>query len=105
MDIEGAFSHATFKSMDEAIATFNIDHVCHRWVKNMLMNRIAITESPRYASKQKCRAGLPTRRSPVAAPVDLVVHELLFKLQTEFSANSITQGYADDIANLATGYT
>ena len=44
LDIEGAFSHATFKSIDEAMETFNISMVCHRWVKNLLMNRMTITE-------------------------------------------------------------
>ena len=45
LDIEGAFSHATFKSMDKAMEAFNISKVCHRWVKNMLMNRMAIAET------------------------------------------------------------
>jgi len=103
LDIEAAISHATFHSMDKAMEAFDVSRVCHLWVKNMLTSRVAIAELQETKVSRVVERGCP--QGGVVSPLlwNLVVHELLVILTTEFP-ELYTQGYADDISNLAVGY-
>jgi len=39
LDIEGAFSHASFASMHNAVVSLNVSDICRRWIDVMLRSR------------------------------------------------------------------
>lgn len=100
LDIEGAFSNTSFESMINALVAKEVNPIICNWVNSMLSGRIIKTSLLRADMAKSVTAGCP--QGGVLSPLlwNLVVDELLMKLNGE---GYYTQGYADDIVVLIRG--
>ena len=100
VDIKGAFSDATIRSIENGLSRHGVDPICARFISHMLRNRVVFTSS--HDLSKKAERGCP--QGGVLSPLlwNLVVDELLGRLR-----NSLPQvyssGYADDLSTVSSG--
>jgi ribonuclease HI len=102
LDIKGAFSDATFESLITGLGKFGVNKECVRFIHHMLTSRTA--EALHY-EEVYCRVverGCP--QGGVLSPLlwNLVVAGLLQRL-SEHLPQTYSQGFADDVASVASG--
>ena len=70
LDIEGAFSHATFKSMDEAMGSFHNQHGLPPMGEKHADEQDGYHRNTKHTSESSGRTGMPTGRSTFSNSVE-----------------------------------
>jgi hypothetical protein len=102
LDIEGAFSQATFKSLVQAMGNFGVDSGIIRWIKFMLETRSAQASAMGITRHRAVERGCP--QGGVLSPLlwNLLVDGVLALLRGNYP-QVYSQGFADDIGLLQSG--
>lgn len=102
IDIEGAFSHATFAALLEGLRRVGVDAGLIRWIGFMLKSRTVAAEYQEVKCTKVVERGYP--QGGVLSPLlwDLVIDELLLLLK-EKAPNIFAPGFADDLLLLQRG--
>jgi len=102
LDIEGAFSHATFRSMITALKQKGVSEVCVRFIGDMLETRSVISTIQGITRSRVVERGCPQGGviSPIfwIALVDEVLQRLIKKLPRLAAPT-----FADDAATVPAG--
>ena len=101
LDIEGAFSHATFKSIVTALEREGVSAGIIRWIYHMLSDRVVSASSGSTTERRVVERGCP--QGGVLSPLlwNLVIMELQLELKNLSALYN--QAYADDVALLNVG--
>jgi hypothetical protein len=101
LDIEGAFSNATFESMIKSLRNYNVNEDVVKWISFMLRNRTALAEIHGYTKKKTVQRGCP--QGGILSPLlwNMLVDTLLQQFSKYDPAH--VQAYADDISVLVSG--
>ena len=102
LDVEGAFSRATFNSIMNGLIRNGVDNMTTKWVHSMLIGR-SVTASIQEVSRDRgVERGCP--QGGVLSPLlwNLVVDEILNELKIKLP-QVYSQGFADDLSLYATG--
>src|SRR5271154_3583522 len=101
LDIEGAFSHANFKAIKEALRRENVEPYLIKWIGRMLADRTVTAEIDNTKLCKEVQRGCP--QGGVLSPLlwNLVILELLQKLHD--LSSTYKQAYADDVGMLEIG--
>jgi ribonuclease HI len=102
LDIEGAFSHATFRSMIRGMRRKGLCPIAVRWTNELLRGRTATVSLEGISRVRRVERGCP--QGGVLSPLlwILLLDELLSKLR-ETCPSLISKGYADDVGLLGRG--
>jgi len=102
LDIEGAFSHATFRSMINGMRREGLNECCIRTVRHMLETRTVCTGLMGETAEQNVERGCP--QGGVLSPLlwILLVGEILDILGRDFP-QLMSQAFADDLGILQWG--
>jgi ribonuclease HI len=103
IDIEGAFSNTTFRSMEEAMIRFQVPPVIRRWVRFMLRTRVAWAEIKGCKRQREVGRGCP--QGGVLSPLlfVMVVDDLLNLLSREEKAVMLVS-FSDDLTLTIVGF-
>jgi ribonuclease HI len=102
LDIRGAFSDATFKSLINGLVRNDVCGVCTRFIRHMLVSRAVETSYMDEKFTREVERGCP--QGGVLSPLlwNLVVDEVLRKLNASLP-QVYSQGFADDLLSLPRG--
>jgi len=102
LDVEGAFSHATYKSIINGLTRHQVDNAAVRWIISMLTKRSVTALHSGEARNRSVERGCP--QGGVLSPLlwNLVVDELLIELR-RIVPQVHSQGFADDLSLYSTG--
>jgi ribonuclease HI len=101
LDIEGAFSHATTRSLISAMRREGLSELCIRWVRGMLENRSVEADLNGIKRRRAVERGCP--QGGVLSPLlwILLVSEVLVRLKRY--PQLLSQAFADDLGLLQFG--
>merc|ERR1712035_102588 len=101
LDIDSAFSNATFSSMEEALKNKGIDKTLQKWIVNSLINRDAVAKQDSFSVKKNIEKGCP--QGGILSPYiwNLIMDDLLKMFPNLHSTFVIV--YADDVMLLGIG--
>ena len=102
LDIKGAFSEATFKSLVAGMERHGIDPLCVRFISHMLRNRTVSSNYQSFKVSRVLERGCP--QGGVLSPLlwNLVMDEGLARVNAAYP-QVYSQSFADDIAMLSRG--
>jgi len=102
LDVEGAFSHATFRSIYNGLCRHRVGNMSTRWILSMLTRRSVSVHLNEVTRGRTVERGCP--QGGVLSPLlwNLVVDEILVRLKIQLP-HVYSQGFADDLALYNTG--
>ena len=101
LDIDSAFSNATFSSMEEALKNKGIDKTLQKWIVNSLINREAVATQDSFSVKKNIEKGCP--QGGILSPYiwNLIMDDLLGMFPKIHPTEVVC--YADDVMLLGVG--
>jgi len=102
LDVEGAFSHATYASIINGLRRHNVDSWATRWIISMLTNRSVHACHSGEIRNRTVERGCP--QGGVLSPLlwNMVVDEILSLMRLNIPQVH-SQGFADDLSLYSTG--
>ncbi len=103
LDIAGAFSHATHRSLIAAMRREGLSELCVRWIACMLTNRSAEAEIGDVVRTRRVERGCP--QGGVLSPLlwNLLITEVLTRLKRRLP-QLLSQAFADDLGLIQLGH-